>query len=522
MESARAPHPSPGQDLIGGRYRLDHPIGEGGMGEVWRGTDTRLGRAVAVKLLHPAFSRNARFRARFRAEATLVAALNSPGIATLHDYDEDVTPSGPRSYLVMELVRGASLADILADRDRLPVARTMRIIAEAAEGLDAAHRAGVVHRDVKPGNILIADDGGVKLIDFGIARALGEAGLTESGIVLGTITHTSPEQIADAEPTPAADIYSLGVVAYECLTGNPPFHSTNPVAIMNGHMNHEPPPLPADIPAPVREAVMTALRKQPEDRWESVAAFGQACWAAVEPNTPRPAKSVRLTREHDPGELGTAAIPRPRQKAATVGDGVPTIRPSRQRPAAPGPGRYARIRGLLRPGRHRRALIASGLVTLVAGLLLTVATAPWNPWAVDVSSLGDGGKPQSTVADDGTGTPTGDKSSVDDTSSGASDDKGPKNDPMSKPDDAGTTSGGASDDDAPKGEVPNLIGKHVLLGDNTLRSEGFDNHKPVGVSDSPQRFCEIYDQSPNPGTVTSYKTTVTFYYSGTAEDCAVE
>ncbi|HEY1179560.1 MAG TPA: serine/threonine-protein kinase, partial [Phytomonospora sp.] len=339
-------------DLVGGRYRLESRIADGGMGAVWRGTDTRLGRDVAVKLLHPALSSDASFRARFASEARLVAALNTRSIATIHDYGEDEDDDGVRAYLVMEFVEGRSLADILRRDGALDVAEAMRIVAEAAEGLHAAHRSEIVHRDVKPANILITADGAVKLIDFGIARSLGDAGLTETGMVIGTVTYTAPEQLADEDPAPAADVYSLGIVAYECLTGTTPFASGKVPAIIHGHLNQPPPPLPENIPQAVSDAVMTALRKDPDDRWRSAERFARACREALDGVTPdegappRPSyvAVMEALRRERPGVSGdTAELPEeePRPKA---------------RPLVP-------------------ALAALGIAVLLVGMIV------WHPWS---------------------------------------------------------------------------------------------------------------------------------------------
>jgi len=265
--------------LLGGRYRLSGRIAVGGMGEVWRGTDELLDRPVAVKLLSAAHATDEAFRARFRAEARYAASLSHPNIAQVFDYGETSSdeeapsdlPSGG-AYLVMELVPGEPLSALIARQERLPVADTLRIVSQAADALAAAHEAGIVHRDIKPGNLLVTTDGTTKITDFGIARAMWAAQashLTQTGMVMGTASYVSPEQATGGTITSASDIYSLGVVAYECLTGTPPFTAESPVAIAVAHMHRPVPPLPDDIPAPVAELVTSMLAKQPEDRPES-------------------------------------------------------------------------------------------------------------------------------------------------------------------------------------------------------------------------------------------------------------
>ena len=237
--------------VLDGRYELIERIASGGMGEVWRGADQILGRPVAIKLLAAAHASDEQFRARFRAEARFAAGLSHPGIARVFDYGETSPLGGP--YLVMELVNGEPLSTILEREGRLPAHVTMDIVAQAARALDVAHQAGIVHRDIKPGNLLITADGTTKITDFGIAKARAsvDANLTATGIVMGTALYVSPEQATGATVTGASDIYSLGVVAFECLAGQPPFIAEQPLAIAIMHKHDPVPPLPSDVPRPV-------------------------------------------------------------------------------------------------------------------------------------------------------------------------------------------------------------------------------------------------------------------------------
>ena len=257
---------------VAGRYRLDERLAAGGMGEVWKGFDLRLGRSVAIKILHAGLSDDDKFRARFQLEARAVAALQSPGIVALYDYGEEDGEDGTIAYLVMELVKGRSLAEMLRERGTLPPAEVMGIVATAADALEVAHRADIIHRDIKPANLLVDEEtGAVKIVDFGIAAARGASGLTETGTVMGTLAYASPEQLNGQELTGATDVYSLGVVAYEALTGRPPFVSDTPVAVMSGHMHQAPPPLSREIPSGVAQIVLQALRKDPGARYASAA-----------------------------------------------------------------------------------------------------------------------------------------------------------------------------------------------------------------------------------------------------------
>jgi serine/threonine-protein kinase len=251
--------------LLAGRYRLTDRIAAGGMGEVWRGFDQLLNRQVAVKLLPSVREGDESSLARFRAEARFAASLSHPGIARVYDYGES---SEFGAYLVMELVDGDPLSAILARAGRLSADATLDIVRQAALALDAAHQAGIVHRDIKPGNILIAAGGTAKITDFGIATAVRAAAahLTQTGMVMGTAMYVSPEQATGAPVTASSDIYSLGVVAYECLAGRPPFTAEQPLAIAYAHKHDPVPPLPPDVPRAVAELIYAMLAKTPGER----------------------------------------------------------------------------------------------------------------------------------------------------------------------------------------------------------------------------------------------------------------
>jgi eukaryotic-like serine/threonine-protein kinase len=262
---------------LGGRYRLISRIAVGGMGEVWRAEDELLARHVAVKVLKSELTSDPAFLERFRIEARMTASLSHPGIASVYDYGEvGVNVAGTAdtstAYLVMELVAGEPLSAILASRGRLATDWTLGIVEQAATALEAAHRAGMVHRDVKPGNLLVTQDGLVKITDFGIARVADTPPLTQSGMVVGTAQYFSPEQAEGRTVNAASDVYSLGVVAYECLAGRLPFVADSPVTVAIMQIRDSPPPLPADIPPPVHQLVAQAMAKDP---WQRFATGGQ-------------------------------------------------------------------------------------------------------------------------------------------------------------------------------------------------------------------------------------------------------
>ncbi|MFG1959896.1 serine/threonine-protein kinase [Nonomuraea sp. NPDC049028] len=247
---------------LGNRYLLLSRIASGGMGDVWRARDELLGREVAVKVLRSHIQDDQSFRGRFRNEARITAALADPGIAQIFDYGEQ----RDLAYLVMELVHGEPLSAILTRNGSLMPEVTLDVVHQTAKALHAAHSAGVIHRDIKPGNLLVTPEGTIKVTDFGIARAMESAPVTLTGTVLGTAQYVSPEQAQGLPLTPSTDLYSLGVVAYECLSGRTPFQAEGPVAIALMHLNDPPPPLGVDVPAAVRELVMVLLSKDPRQR----------------------------------------------------------------------------------------------------------------------------------------------------------------------------------------------------------------------------------------------------------------
>ncbi|MEV4507739.1 serine/threonine-protein kinase [Dactylosporangium sp. NPDC049525] len=257
---------------LGGRYRLDERIAGGGMGDVWRGTDEVLGRTVAIKVLLPALLEEPGFAERFRGEARTMATINHPGVVDIYDYGSE----NGTAFLIMEYVEGDALSRTLSRVGRLTPARAMALVAQAADALHAAHEKGIVHRDVKPGNLLVRPNGTLVLTDFGIARSAAIAQLTAAGSVLGTASYISPEQASGAQATPLSDVYALGVVAYQCLSGQRPFEGDNPLQIAMRHVRDMPPPLPADIPPAIVQLVERAMAKDPAARWPSAAALAQA------------------------------------------------------------------------------------------------------------------------------------------------------------------------------------------------------------------------------------------------------
>ncbi len=247
---------------LGGRYRLTTRIAIGGMGEVWSAQDQVLGRTVAIKILKEEYTGDPGFLERFRNEARHTALLNHEGIANVFDYGEE----GGSAYLVMELVPGEPLSTIIEREHVLSPDLTLNIIAQTARALAVAHEKGLVHRDVKPGNLLITPDRHVKITDFGIARLADQVPLTQTGQVMGTAQYLAPEQATGQTATGSSDIYSLGIIGYECLTGHRPFSGESQIAIALAQVNDAPPPLPDSLAKPIRALLMSMLAKDPANR----------------------------------------------------------------------------------------------------------------------------------------------------------------------------------------------------------------------------------------------------------------
>ncbi|WP_433729362.1 protein kinase domain-containing protein [Nocardia sp. CA-129566] len=275
--------------MIADRYRLQRLIATGGMGQVWEALDTRLDRRVAVKVLKSEFSADPTFRHRFRSEAKTTAQLNHPGIAGIYDYGETLDPSGGETaYLVMELVQGEPLNTVLNRLGRLSVVQGLDMLEQTGRALEVAHAAGVVHRDVKPGNILVTPTGQVKITDFGIAKAVDASPVTKTGMVMGTAQYIAPEQAVGEDATAASDVYALGVVGYEALAGQRPFTGDGAITVAMKHVREAPPPMPSDLPPNVRELIEITMGKDPALRYASGGEFADAVAAVRAGRRPPP------------------------------------------------------------------------------------------------------------------------------------------------------------------------------------------------------------------------------------------
>ena len=343
-------------EVVGGRYRLDRHLATGGMGQVWVATDTSLGRQVAVKLLKPEFAEDALSRSRFETEARHAAAMHHPGIATVYDYGESAGVDGSgafgaRPYIVMEYVDGEPLSALL-DRGRIREATVVDLVAQAGEALQAAHDSDLVHRDVKPANLLVTPEGRVKITDFGIAKAAADTALTATGSVIGTAHYLSPEQAQGRDATPRSDIYSLGVVLYECLAGVRPFVRDSQVAVAMAQVRDEPPPLPETVSPWLRQLTMSMLAKDPAARPASAREVVESLRRSTAP----PTRAVPLAVADD----GTRALTSVGAGPAAAAAAMPQLRTldtesSADEPVAP---------------RRSKALVAAAIVAALAALLL--------------------------------------------------------------------------------------------------------------------------------------------------------
>ncbi len=314
--------------LLDGRYRVEIPIASGGMSTVYRGHDVRLDRPVALKVMDSRYAGDPQFLTRFQREARAVARLKNPGLVAIYDQGGDAG----HPFLVMELVEGGTLRELLRERGPMPPHAALAVLRPVLGGLGEAHRAGLVHRDIKPENVLISDGGEVKLVDFGLVRAIAEAGITSTSVILGTASYLSPEQVAAGPTGPRSDVYSAGIMAFELLTGTTPFRGDNALAVAQQRLDHDVPPPSSvidGVPPQLDAFIATATARNPDDRFPDASAMAEALEAIAEEldlpafRVPAPQNSAQhaaATVAHrrppaapEPGRLGPAGSPPARQ-----------------------------------------------------------------------------------------------------------------------------------------------------------------------------------------------------------------
>jgi serine/threonine-protein kinase len=258
--------------LLDGRYRVEARIATGGMSTVYRGIDVRLGRPVALKVMDTRYAGDQQFLTRFHREARAIASLKHPGLVAIYDQGND--PTHP--FLVMELIEGGTLRELLRERGPMPPHAAVAVLRPVLGGLGVAHRAGLVHRDIKPENVLISDDGEVKLVDFGLVRAIAEAGITSTSVILGTAAYLSPEQVLGADTGPRSDVYSAGIMAFELLTGTTPFTGDSAITVANQRLDQDVPPPSSvidGVPDQFDDFIARATARDPDGRFADAAAM---------------------------------------------------------------------------------------------------------------------------------------------------------------------------------------------------------------------------------------------------------
>ncbi|MCT1451025.1 serine/threonine-protein kinase [Corynebacterium sp. p3-SID1194] len=358
------------QELIGPDYELQWIIGHGGMSTVWLADDTANDREVAVKVLRPEFAGTEEFLTRFRNEANAAKGIHSSNVVATYDYREVPSREGFNvCFIVMEYIRGESLADLIAREGKLDEAMALDVLEQAAHGLAVIHQLGLVHRDIKPGNLMITQNGKVKITDFGIAKAAAAVPLTRTGMVVGTAQYVSPEQAQGLEVSSASDVYSLAVVGYELLTGQRPFTGDSSVSVALAHVSSEVPPMSTTISAPTRELIGIALRKDPNTRFNNGAEFQHAIADARDGKRPVTTTTKRAVPVEPSPQESTAQL-----AAVTEATTLHPETPLQESPIAARPAQRPQQTAPA-PKKEKSGSGAFGTGLLVALLVLLLAAA---------------------------------------------------------------------------------------------------------------------------------------------------
>ncbi|MFB6500529.1 protein kinase [Streptomyces sp. NPDC002466] len=370
--------------LIGDRYALVGRLGGGAMGEVWRAEDQVLRRQVAVKFLRPSGLDDNSFLPRFRKEAKVLATIRHPGVVGVHDYGEQMFPGNGdghgtatrAAYIVMELVEGKTLEELREEHGLLPPARVLDLAAQALDALHTVHRLGIVHRDIKPSNLMLREDGRVTVTDFGIARTETGTRLTDPHGIIGTPRYMAPEQARGLPVIPASDLYAIGAVCYELITGTPMFRGASPVEVALKHIEEPVPALPDDVPEAVRAFLSQALAKDPEDRYVNAAVMAAAARRAAKERDTTDNHHDAAAEERDAAKKRDAA-----EERGTAGKSDAHPRP------------HARPRTRPRPRLRPVVLLAALFVSAATATALYFAPLPWNSDSGSDSSSGAGSAP---------------------------------------------------------------------------------------------------------------------------------
>jgi eukaryotic-like serine/threonine-protein kinase len=487
--------------LLGNRYELDGVVGRGGMAEVYRARDIRLDRVVAIKTLRADLARDQTFQARFRREAQSAASLNQPSIVAVYDTGEDVETGVPVPYIVMEYVDGRTVRDLLQDNQRLLPERALEIINGVLGALDYSHKSGIVHRDIKPGNVMVTRNGDIKVMDFGIARAMSDsqATMTQTAQVIGTAQYLSPEQARGERVDARSDLYSTGCLMYELLTGRPPFTGDSPVAIAYQHVREDPVPpsvVDPEIPEWADAIVLKAMAKAPADRYQS-------------------AGEMRMDIQRAMSGMPVAAPTRVDMYQGTRQMGAATMMASPTM-AAP-PYDYAEDEmGREPPHGGRRALL------WVLGLLVVLGAVG----ALAYMMFGGGGKTDPVPLVQGLPLAKAEQQIsaahlnskvVDQPSSGvAKGDVVSTSPPGGNNVPAGTVVTLYVSTGPKKVSVPSVVGQQATAAQSTLSSDGLNvTQQPDPTSTAPKGT--VVKQTPAAGTPVLPSTTVTIYVSGGAQ-----
>ncbi|CAL9303746.1 Stk1 family PASTA domain-containing Ser/Thr kinase [Streptomyces sp. SudanB182_2057] len=506
---------------LGGRYELGQVLGRGGMAEVYLAHDTRLGRTVAVKTLRADLARDPSFQARFRREAQSAASLNHPAIVAVYDTGEDYIDGVSIPYIVMEYVDGSTLRELLHSGRKLLPERAMEMTIGILQGLEYAHRSGIVHRDIKPANVMLTRNGQVKVMDFGIARAMGDAGMTmtQTAAVIGTAQYLSPEQAKGEQVDARSDLYSTGCLLYELLTVRPPFVGDSPVAVAYQHVREEPQPpsvFDPEITPEMDAIVLKALVKDPNYRYQSADEMRADIEACLD------GQPVAATAAL--GAVGYGGYPEEQATTALRADaGATTVLP----PMNPDDGGYGYDD---RPDRRRQQkkksstgtvlLVIAGLLVLVGAILIGMYTfGPKNTDDGKVSVPAFVGQPQKTAEKMAANVDLKvsiSKKECEDQATGNVCSQDPQ---QGEKVEKNSTVNLVISTGAPKVQVPDVRGAQFDQAETQLKEKGFEVDKKLEVSDRTPGV--VITQDPEPGVNKEKGTTITLTVAKPEEKVAV-